>query len=69
MLVRAFTKIIMEITLVLTVAFNIALCVYYWIVKYYSGAIIFTIIAVLSVLSYFSFRKRIPLAKLLLQVV
>lgn len=34
-----------------------------------AGAIIFTIIAVLSVLSYFGFRSRIPLASLLLQVV
>jgi len=34
-----------------------------------AGAIIFTIIAVLSVLSYYGFRSRIPLASLLLQVV
>lgn len=34
-----------------------------------AGAIIFTIIAILSVLSYFGFRSRIPLASLLLQVV
>jgi hypothetical protein len=33
-----------------------------------AGAIIFTIIAVLSVLSYFGFKSRIPLAALLLQV-
>ncbi|CDZ96815.1 integral to plasma membrane protein [Phaffia rhodozyma] len=69
MMVRAFTKIILEITLVLTVVFNVALCIYYWIIKYWSGAIIFTIIAVISVLSYWSMRKRIPLARLLLQMV
>lgn len=34
-----------------------------------AGAIIFTIIAVLSIMSYFGFRSRIPLASLLLQVV
>jgi hypothetical protein len=34
-----------------------------------AGAIIFTVIAVLSLLSYFGFRSRIPLASLLLQVV
>lgn len=34
-----------------------------------AGAIIFTIIAIFSVLSYFGFRSRIPLASLLLQVV
>lgn len=40
-----------------------------WYTGYYSGAIIFTIIAVVSVLCYFGMRKRIPLARLLLQVV
>ncbi|CAA7263158.1 unnamed protein product [Cyclocybe aegerita] len=69
MLTRMFTKMIMHITLVLTILLNIGICIYYWITKYYSGAIIFTIIAVLSVLSYFGFRSRIPLASLLLQVV
>lgn len=34
-----------------------------------AGAIIFTIIALFSVLSYWGFRSRIPLAALLLQVV
>ncbi|KDR75905.1 hypothetical protein GALMADRAFT_248683 [Galerina marginata CBS 339.88] len=68
-LTRMFTKIIMHITLILTIALNIAICAYYWITKYWSGAIIFTIIAVLSVLSYFGYRSRIPLASLLLQVI
>ncbi|KAF8625430.1 hypothetical protein AX15_005390 [Amanita polypyramis BW_CC] len=69
MLTRAFTRLIMHITLVLSILLNIGICTYYWITKYYSGAIIFTIISVLSVLSYFGFRARIPLASLLLQVV
>lgn len=34
-----------------------------------AGAIIFTVIALVSILSYFGFRSRIPLASLLLQVV
>jgi hypothetical protein len=34
-----------------------------------AGAIIFTVIALFSILSYFGFRRRIPLASLLLQVV
>ena len=34
-----------------------------------AGAIVFTVIAILSVLSYFGFRSRIPFASLLLQVV
>jgi hypothetical protein len=69
MLVRAFTRAIMHITLVLSIILNIALCVYYWYTKYYSAAIIFTIIAIVSVLSYWGFRSRIPLSALLLQVV
>ncbi|KAL4073935.1 plasma-membrane choline transporter-domain-containing protein [Scleroderma yunnanense] len=69
MLTRAFTRAIMHITLVLTIAANIGICVYYWIIGYYSAAIIFTIIALVSVLAYFGFRSRIPLASLLLQVV
>jgi hypothetical protein len=94
MLVRAFTRLIMHITLILSILLNIGICVYYWITKYYcahpslilpafssvdidilplhyfaAGAIIFTIIAILSVVSYFGFRSRIPLAALLLQVV
>jgi len=34
-----------------------------------AAALIFTLIAILSVFSYFGFRSRIPLASLLLQVV
>ncbi|WVQ82442.1 protein PNS1 [Cryptococcus sp. DSM 104549] len=68
MLVRAFTKIIIEVTLALTVLLNIGICIYYFIIKYWSGAIIFLIIALISVFFYWSMRKRIPLAKLLLQV-
>ncbi|KAK2463281.1 hypothetical protein APHAL10511_004936 [Amanita phalloides] len=69
MLARAFTRLIMHITLILSILLNIGVCIYYWINRYYSGAIIFTIIAVLSVLSYYGFRARIPFASLLLQVV
>ncbi|TRM69781.1 plasma-membrane choline transporter-domain-containing protein [Schizophyllum amplum] len=69
LLVRMFTKMIMHITLILSIALNIGVAVYYWITKYYSGAIIFTIIAVVSILAYAGFRRRIPLASLILQVV
>ncbi|KAJ7096318.1 plasma-membrane choline transporter-domain-containing protein [Mycena epipterygia] len=69
MIVRAFTKIVMHITLILSILLNIAVCVYYWLTKYYSGAIIFTVLALFSILSYYGFKSRIPLASLLLQVV
>jgi len=68
-LTRMFTRMIMHITLVLSILLNAGICIYYWITKYYSGAIIFTIITFLSILSYVGFRSRIPLASLLLQVV
>ena len=35
MLVRAFTRLIMHITLILSIALNVALCVYFWITRYY----------------------------------
>ncbi|KAF8234031.1 DUF580-domain-containing protein [Tricholoma matsutake] len=69
MLTRMFTRLIMHITLILSIMLNIGICVYYWITKYYSGAIIFTIIALFSIFSYWGFKSRIPLASLLLQVV
>ncbi|XP_006461087.1 hypothetical protein AGABI2DRAFT_192625 [Agaricus bisporus var. bisporus H97] len=68
-LARAFTKALMHVTLVLSILLNIGICVYYWVTRYYSGAIIFTVIAVFSILAYWGFRSRIPLAALLLQVV
>ncbi|KAI0062896.1 DUF580-domain-containing protein [Artomyces pyxidatus] len=68
-LVRIFTRLIMHITLVLTILLNIGICIYYYIERYWSGAIIFTVIALLSIFSYFGFRSRIPLAALLLQVI
>ncbi|KAG8892407.1 putative choline transporter, neither null mutation nor overexpression affects choline transport, partial [Tulasnella sp. 403] len=69
MLVRAFTSIIMKVTLVLSIALNIGLAVYMWITRYYSGAIVFTVIAILSILAFWGFWSRIPFATVLLQVV
>ncbi|KAL5506999.1 PNS1 [Sanghuangporus vaninii] len=68
MVTRMFTRAIMHVTLILSILLNIGICIYYWITAYYSGAIIFTVIALLSVFAYFGFRSRIPLSSLLLQV-
>lgn len=48
-----------------------ALCFFSALLNGYllAGAIIFTIIALLSIFAYFGYRARIPLASLLLQVV
>ncbi|KXN90606.1 Protein PNS1 [Leucoagaricus sp. SymC.cos] len=69
MLARAFTRALMHVTLVLSILLNVGICIYYWITRYYSGAIIFTVIALLSILAYWGYRSRIPLAALLLQVI
>ncbi|GAA6060058.1 hypothetical protein JCM10212_003019 [Sporobolomyces blumeae] len=65
-LVRLFTKVILEITLALSVLLSIAYAVYLWVEKYWSGAIIFTIFAVFSIIAYPGMRRRIPLSKQLL---
>ncbi|EIW70886.1 hypothetical protein TREMEDRAFT_29308 [Tremella mesenterica DSM 1558] len=67
MIVRAFTKVILEITLVLTVLLNIGICICKLTPHYWSGAIIFLVIAILSVVYYWAMRRRIPFAKMLLQ--
>ncbi|KAI0696716.1 DUF580-domain-containing protein [Cytidiella melzeri] len=68
-MVRAFTKAILHITLILSILLNIGVAVLYWIEKVYIAAIIFTIIAVISIFAYFGYRARIPLATVLLQTV
>jgi len=70
-LTRTFTTFIVHISLILSILLNVlrGICIYYYIVRYWSGAIIFTVIALLSILSYVGFRSRIPLASLLLQIV
>ncbi|GAA5981605.1 hypothetical protein JCM5350_008046 [Sporobolomyces pararoseus] len=65
-IVRMFTKIILEITLLLAVLLSVAYAVYLWVEKMWSGAIIFTIFAVFSIIAYPGMRKRIPLSKQLL---
>ncbi|BGP33441.1 pH nine-sensitive protein 1 [Rhodotorula toruloides] len=65
-LVRLFTKIILELCLLLAVAMSIGYAVYMWVERYWSGAIIFTIFAVISILAYPGMRRRIPFSKALL---
>lgn len=56
-------------SLILTPIGAIAAAVYYFIVKYYSGAIIFLIFAGVFVFVYMGYRRRIPLAAKFLEVV
>jgi hypothetical protein len=57
--VRMFTKICIEVTLALSVLVSVGYAIYLWIEGYTSGAIVYTIFAVLAVVSYFFMRKRI----------
>lgn len=59
-LVRAFTKIVLELCLLLAVVMSVGYAIYMWVVRYWSGAIIFTIFAVISILAYPGMRRRIP---------
>ncbi|CAD6889275.1 unnamed protein product [Tilletia controversa] len=68
-LVRVATRAIIEITWALNVLLNIGYCVYLWTQGFTSGAVIFTIFAVLSIVFYFFARKRIPLARILLKTI
>jgi Plasma-membrane choline transporter len=101
-LVRAFTKIIMHITLIMSVLFNVRYSRWRPFLKLtrgldrymcllldnevllyvhdsttkdsvsqvfrLAGAVIFTVIALFSVLAYFGYRERIPLATLFLRI-
>ncbi len=57
----------------LSITVRIYLCTFHTLltrfISFPAGAIIFTIIALLSIFAYFGYRSRIPLASLLLQVV
>lgn len=68
-LVRAFTKIILELTLILSVIVSVGYAVYLYIRQYWSGAIIATIFAVISLLAYPFMRRRIPFSRAVLQLV
>ncbi|TIA89486.1 hypothetical protein E3P81_02942 [Wallemia ichthyophaga] len=66
---RIFTKVILEVTLVLSIITTWALAIYQFTQHYWSGAIVLLIIGILQVVFYFGMRKRIPLASLLLKIV
>ncbi|GAA99936.1 uncharacterized protein L969DRAFT_93427 [Mixia osmundae IAM 14324] len=68
-IVRAFTKIILEITLLLSVALSIGTAVYAFIEKQYSAGVIFALFALLAIISYPFMRKRIPLTVAILHTV
>ena len=68
-LLRAFPKPILHISLILTPIGALAAAIYYFYVKYYSGAIVFLVFVVLFAFVYMSYRRRVPMAALFLTVV
>lgn len=65
-IVKTFTKIILEICLVLSLITTIGYAIYMYTQRYWSGAIIWTIFAVFAILAYPGMRRRIPLSRQLL---
>ncbi|CAG7855020.1 Protein PNS1 [Serendipita indica DSM 11827] len=68
-LLRAFPKPILHVSLILTPFGALAIAIYYFYVRYYSGAIIFIIFVVIFAFVYMGYRRRVPMAAMFLQVV
>ncbi|KAG8831941.1 putative choline transporter, neither null mutation nor overexpression affects choline transport [Serendipita sp. 399] len=69
LLLRAFPKPILHVSLILTPFGALAVAAYYFYVKYYSGAIIFLIFVILFAFVYLGYRKRVPMAAMFLRIV
>jgi ABC-type multidrug transport system fused ATPase/permease subunit len=69
LLLRAFPKPILHISLVLTPIGALAGAIYYFYIKYYSGAIVLFVFLVIFAFVYMSYRRRIPMAAMFLSVV
>jgi hypothetical protein len=68
-LLRAFPKPILHISLILTPLGALAGAIYYFSAKYYSGAIVLLVFVVIFAFVYMSYRRRVPMAALFLSVV
>lgn len=68
-LLRAFPRPILHISLILTPIGALAAAIYYFIVKYYSAAIVFVIFVVIFAFMYSTYRRRIPMAAMFLEIV
>ena len=68
-LLRAFPKPILHVSLILTPLGALAAAIYYFLVKYYSGAIVLLIFVVIFAFVYVGYRRRIPMAAMFLSVV
>lgn len=69
MIARAIPRKLITTTYILSILVQFGVAIYYFIEKYYSGAVIFLIFAVLYALTWFSWRRRIPFASELLVAV
>jgi hypothetical protein len=68
-LLRAFPKPILHVSLILTPIGALAAAIYYFYVKYYSAAIVFIVFVIIFAFVYMGYRRRVPMAAMFLQVV
>jgi hypothetical protein len=68
-LLRAFPRPILHISLILSPLGALAAAIYYFIVKYYSAAIVFIVFVVIFAFVYATYRRRIPMAAMFLEIV
>lgn len=68
-LARLFTKQFIWITGILHVVFGFVTAIYMLARKYYSGGVVFLIFAIISLVFFISWIKRIPFSALMLQTV
>lgn len=59
-LLRAFPRQILHITLILTILYTLGLAIWYFTQRYYSGAIIFAIFFIIFCFAYFGYRCMRP---------
>lgn len=66
---RLYPRFFITTGLILNIIFGLGTCIYYFVSKYYSAAIVFLVITLLSAWSYWTCRGRIPFSATILEIV
>ena len=61
-LLRAFPRQILHITLILTILYSLGLAIWYFTQRYYSGAIVFALFFIVFCFAYFGYRYVCPIS-------
>jgi len=59
-LLRAFPRQILHITLILTILYSLGIAIWYFTQGYYSGAIVFALFFIIFCFAYFGYRCARP---------